>query len=259
MCCTAKQTNHFTFHHQPTNTPKSPPSPQKQQLTGYQKNELVLLEVRINSEPADPLSVIVHRDAAFRVGKALCLKLKELIPRQMFKVPIQVRVMGFVRCSRCVGVPQGGEWMTKRWRKAGAEQPPTHPKNCVLLSGLHRRQDHRQRGDRALPKGRAGKVLVSSLFRAVCIVAVFTWSRLLVLRSVLCISSPRASPSEPLPPNHPSSPFLTHPPHSGGDISRKKKLLNKQAEGKKRMKAIGKVEVPQSAFMAVLNINREED
>ena len=45
----------------------------------------------------------------------------------------------------------------------------------------------------------------------------------------------------------------------GGDISRKKKLLSKQAEGKKRMKAIGRVEVPQSAFMAVLNINRESD
>jgi GTP-binding protein LepA len=45
----------------------------------------------------------------------------------------------------------------------------------------------------------------------------------------------------------------------GGDISRKKKLLNKQAEGKKRMKSIGRVEVPQSAFMAVLNINREGD
>jgi len=52
----------------------------------------VLLEVRINGEPAEPLSVIVHRDASYRVGKALCLKLKELIPRQMFKVPIQVRL-----------------------------------------------------------------------------------------------------------------------------------------------------------------------
>jgi GTP-binding protein LepA len=54
-------------------------------------NDLVLLEIRINGEPAEPLSVICHRDSAYRTGKALCSKLKELIPRQMFRVPIQVR------------------------------------------------------------------------------------------------------------------------------------------------------------------------
>jgi translation elongation factor EF-4 len=49
------------------------------------KNELVKLEVRINSEPADPLAVVCHRDSAYKIGKALVHKLKELIPRQMFK------------------------------------------------------------------------------------------------------------------------------------------------------------------------------
>lgn len=53
-------------------------------------NDLVLLEIKINGELAPPLSVISHRDNAFRTGKALCSKLKELIPRQMFRVPIQV-------------------------------------------------------------------------------------------------------------------------------------------------------------------------
>lgn len=59
----------------------------------------MLLEVRINGEPAEPLSVIVHRDAAYRTGKALCQKLKELIPRQMFKVPIQAAIGGKIIAS----------------------------------------------------------------------------------------------------------------------------------------------------------------
>jgi GTP-binding protein LepA len=54
-------------------------------------NDLVLLEIKINNELAEPLSVICHRDSSYRTGKALCSKLKELIPRQMFRVPIQVR------------------------------------------------------------------------------------------------------------------------------------------------------------------------
>jgi GTP-binding protein LepA len=54
-------------------------------------NDLVLLEIKINGELAEPLSVICHRDSSYRTGKALCAKLKELIPRQMFRVPIQVR------------------------------------------------------------------------------------------------------------------------------------------------------------------------
>jgi translation elongation factor EF-4 len=56
-----------------------------EQVTGYKKNDLVKLEIKINGEPAEPLSVVVHRDAAYRVGKALVSKLKELIPRQMFR------------------------------------------------------------------------------------------------------------------------------------------------------------------------------
>lgn len=59
-------------------------------LTGYRKNDLVKLEIRINDEPADPLSVVCHKDSAYKIGKALVHKLKELIPRQMFRVPIQV-------------------------------------------------------------------------------------------------------------------------------------------------------------------------
>eukprot|EP00195_Chlamydomonas_chlamydogama_P015474 CAMPEP_0202898806 /NCGR_PEP_ID=MMETSP1392-20130828/7226_1 /ASSEMBLY_ACC=CAM_ASM_000868 /TAXON_ID=225041 /ORGANISM="Chlamydomonas chlamydogama, Strain SAG 11-48b" /LENGTH=706 /DNA_ID=CAMNT_0049584833 /DNA_START=12 /DNA_END=2132 /DNA_ORIENTATION=- len=126
-------------------------------ITGYRQNELVKLEIKINGEPADPLSVIVHRDAAYRVGKALASKLKELIPRQMFRVPIQA----------CIG------------NKVVASEAIAPYRKDVLAK---------------------------------------------------CY---------------------------GGDISRKKKLLQKQAEGKKRMKALGKVEVPQSAFMAILNIDKE--
>lgn len=62
-------------------------------ITGYRVNNLCLLEIKINGEPAPPLSVICHKDNAYRVGRQLCLKLKELIPRQMFRVPIQVRAV----------------------------------------------------------------------------------------------------------------------------------------------------------------------
>jgi hypothetical protein len=58
------------------------------------KNELVKLEIKINGEPAEPLSCVVHRDAAYRTGKALVSKLKELIPRQMF------------RCAVCALLPR---------------------------------------------------------------------------------------------------------------------------------------------------------
>lgn len=54
-------------------------------ITGFRKNDLVKLEIRINGEPADALSVICHRDNSYRMGKQLVSKLKELIPRQMFK------------------------------------------------------------------------------------------------------------------------------------------------------------------------------
>ena len=126
-------------------------------VTGYREEDLVLLEVRINGEPAPPLSVIVHRDNAYRMGRQLVAKLKELIPRQMFRVPIQA----------CIGV----------------------------------------------------KVIASE--------AIAPYRKDVLAKCY------------------------------GGDISRKKKLLQKQADGKKRMKALGKVEVPQEAFMAVLKIDRD--
>ncbi|WIA42477.1 hypothetical protein OEZ86_008468 [Tetradesmus obliquus] len=128
-------------------------------ITGYRVNELVLLEIKINGEPAEPLSVICHRDHAYRTGKALCAKLKELIPRQMFRVPIQA----------CIGA----------------------------------------------------KVIASE--------AIAPYRKDVLAKCY------------------------------GGDISRKKKLLQKQADGKKRMKQLGKVEVPQAAFMAVLKINQDSD
>ncbi|XP_020577906.1 translation factor GUF1 homolog, chloroplastic isoform X2 [Phalaenopsis equestris] len=126
-------------------------------FVGYMESDLVKLDIRINGEPVEPLATIVHKDKAYAVGRALTLKLKELIPRQLFKVPIQA----------CIGT-----------RVVASE----------TLSAIR-------------------KDVLSKCY--------------------------------------------------GGDITRKKKLLKKQAEGKKRMKAIGKVEVPQEAFMAVLNLEKE--
>lgn len=128
-------------------------------ITGYKKNSLVLLEIKINGDVVDPLATIVHKDRAFTVGKALVKKLKELIPRQQFKVPIQAAIGSKV---------------------IAAEAIPAMRKDVL----------------------------------AKCY---------------------------------------------GGDISRKKKLLKKQAKGKKRMKQFGKVDVPQEAFMAVLSATAESD
>ncbi|XWS44539.1 hypothetical protein CRYUN_Cryun15aG0054400 [Craigia yunnanensis] len=124
---------------------------------GYKESELIKLDIQINGDPVEPLSTIVHKDKAYAVGRALTQKLKELIPRQMFKIPIQA----------CIG----------------------------------------------------SKVIASESLSA-------------IRKDVLAKCY-------------------------GGDISRKKKLLKKQAEGKKRMKAIGKVDVPQEAFMAVLKLEKE--
>jgi len=125
-------------------------------IMDYRESDLVRLDVKINYEVAPPLACIVHADQAQGVGRKLVAKLKELIPRQMFKVPIQA----------CVGV------------KVIASQSISPMRKDVLAK---------------------------------------------------CY---------------------------GGDISRKKKLLNKQAKGKKRMKTMGKVSVPQEAFMAVIKLDR---
>ena len=126
------------------------------QLIGYKKNDLVRLDVLINSERADPLTSIVHKDKAYAIGRGLVEKLKELIPKQQFKIPIQASIGSRVIASESI-------------------------------SALR-------------------KDVLSKCY--------------------------------------------------GGDISRKKKLLKKQAKGKKRMKAMGKVDVPQEAFMAVLKLNQ---
>ena len=126
---------------------------------GYRENDLVKLKILINNEDAPPLATIIHRDKAYHRGRAVCLKLKELIPRQLFKVPIQAAI----------------------GTKVIAAEHITPVRKDVLAK---------------------------------------------------CY---------------------------GGDVTRKKKLLAKQAEGKKRMKMIGRVNVPQEAFLSVIKAGRGEN
>jgi hypothetical protein len=251
----------------PTRPKPAPPAPYPPpKLTGYQRNDLVLLEVRINGEPAEPLSVIVHRDSAYRTGKALCLKLKELIPRQMFKVPIQVRCLkagvrpgafagrgaapATVRCRKPgppAGASRGRPLAVSRWPPAPTHpstlpHPPSPPRlaSAARLLPASRSRPTARCGSRrgAPPAAREGPGCPAH-------------------RPVPALPPP-FSPSTPHPAPFPNIQDVLAKCY-GGDISRKKKLLSKQAAGKKRMKAIGKVEVPQAAFMAVLNINTADD
>ncbi|KAJ0097548.1 hypothetical protein Patl1_28076 [Pistacia atlantica] len=150
-------------------------------FVGYKESELIKLDILINGDCVEPLATIVHRDKAYAVGRALTQKLKELIPRQMFKIPIQA----------CIGA------------KVIASESLSAIRKDVLAKCY-------------------GKPLKELKLMNDMIICSYIMLKI-----------------------------------GGGDISRKKKLLKKQAEGKKRMKAIGKVDVPQEAFMAVLKLEKE--